>query len=652
LIGLLPKRFPQNAFRYNMLKEAVEKLISLMPEKLNYFKADAFTHFLIGTYEGENSLMKLLNVSRETQYWQIAPGEKARLWEDCKTKNIIRIGWNELPDISNIKNEQDLLEIYNDTFDNGNKVDFRMLANFVFKVKAGDYVVANRGKKGVMGIGIVDKDDQLYFNSELKEYRHFKKVNWLEKYNEIDIPQFDRFGRTIINLGVNDFQKLLEYYNDGGNGDEINYWWLNCNPKVWDLASYPLEIEKLYSSTNEKGNKRNKYKCFSQVKPGDKVIGYVSSPVKEIVSICEVTKALFEENKIESFGFKKIEDLKNPISLNTIRSNPDLAESEPANNIQGSLFKVTQDEYDIIREIIDEANPAKSSEILLYSLDDALKDLFFSKSIFVNIQDVLKHKKNIILQGAPGVGKTFIAKRIAYSIMEQLDHSRIEMIQFHQSYSYEDFIQGYRPTEDGAFKITNGIFFDFCRRAQRDPEKPYFFIIDEINRGNLSKIFGELMMLIESDKRGKEFAVPLTYAQTSDEKFYIPENLHIVGTMNTADRSLALVDYALRRRFSFISLNPCFNDKFEKFLTAKGITIEIINKIQKSMEKLNSDIVRDKNLGEGFKIGHSYFCNAIDNKDSKDWYESIINYEIAPLIKEYWFDNEDEAQKKIDDLLK
>src|SRR5690554_1086704 len=142
-----------------------------------------------------------------------------------------------------------------------------------------------------------------------------------------------------------------------------------------------------------------------------------------------------------------------------------------------------------------------SGEIAFFS---NLKKRGFQSGLTVSL---LKRKKNIILQGPPGVGKTFIARKLAYEIMQEVKDANIEMVQFHQSYSYEDFIQGLRPTQKGGFDLRDGIFYSFCQRALAHPERPFFFIIDEINRGNLSKIFGELMMLIErSEERrvGKE----------------------------------------------------------------------------------------------------------------------------------------------------
>lgn len=298
--------------------------------------------------------------------------------------------------------------------------------------------------------------------------------------------------------------------------------------------------------------------------------------------------------------------------------------------------------------------PDETEEILipsLFTVDDALKDLFIEKTEFEGIIKRLKRKKNIILQGAPGVGKTFMAKRIAYALMEEKDPSRISMVQFHQSYSYEDFIEGYRPNENGGFQLKKGAFLNFRNLALANLDKPYIFIIDEINRGNLSRIFGELMMLIESDKRDKEYAMPLTYSP--DINFYLPENIYLIGMMNTADRSLALVDYALRRRFAFFSLPPRFESpKFEQVLKNQGGSPELISKIITRMSDINTKISEDtRNLGPGFQIGHSFFCPSADTKVDEAWYRDVVDSEIAPLLREYWMDNVKQAEELVDELL-
>lgn len=276
-----------------------------------------------------------------------------------------------------------------------------------------------------------------------------------------------------------------------------------------------------------------------------------------------------------------------------------------------------------------------------YTEEDFLEDVFFDKKQYSELKNLLLKKKNIILQGAPGVGKTYSAKRLAYSIIGKRDTSRVKMVQFHQSYGYEDFIMGYRPNGNG-FELKEGPFYEFCNDARKDEDNSYFFIIDEINRGNLSKIFGELLMLIETDKRDE--SIRLMYR---DEQFNVPANVHIIGMMNTADRSLAMIDYALRRRFSFYDFKPAFEtESFKEYQETKAN--EKFDKLVEVVCSLNESISKDNCLGDGFRIGHSYLCAESEIDD--EILSSIVNYEIIPLIKEYWFDeqkNIDEWSKKL-----
>ena len=266
-----------------------------------------------------------------------------------------------------------------------------------------------------------------------------------------------------------------------------------------------------------------------------------------------------------------------------------------------------------------------------YSVEIFLEEVYMDRERYDAIVGLLKTKKNIIMQGAPGVGKTYAAKRLAYSMMGVKDVSRVKLIQFHQSYSYEDFIEGYRPSGAG-FELVKGAFYSFCKKAADDEENAYFFIIDEINRGNLSKIFGELFMLIESDKRGNE--LQLLYSR---ELFSVPTNVHIIGMMNTADRSLAMLDYALRRRFAFVELRPAFgSDGFREYCS--GLGNPTFEALVREVESLNRAIAEDESLGEGFCIGHSYFCNMKHENCTDAALASIVDYELIPMLKEYWFD--------------
>ena len=288
-----------------------------------------------------------------------------------------------------------------------------------------------------------------------------------------------------------------------------------------------------------------------------------------------------------------------------------------------------------------------------YTPTDAHHDLFHPPAHFNRLLTSLRTRKNLILQGPPGTGKTFIARRLAWCLIGHKDDDPVEMVQFHQSYAYEDFVQGYRPTDDGGFHLRPGAFHRFCERARANPGTPHVFIIDEINRGNLSRIFGELLMLIEADKRSENYAVALTYADPADGRFHVPANVHILGMMNTADRSLALVDYALRRRFAFETLQPAFGtdygrQAFQEHLTGKGADASLARRITDRIGKLNETIANDRELGPGFRIGHSYFVPPEDgDKPSDAWYAHIVETQIAPLLREYWFDSPDDVDNEV-----
>ncbi|VTX48052.1 5-methylcytosine-specific restriction enzyme B [uncultured Actinomyces sp.] len=280
-----------------------------------------------------------------------------------------------------------------------------------------------------------------------------------------------------------------------------------------------------------------------------------------------------------------------------------------------------------------------------YSARQFLDEVYMPEERYDAIVGLLRTKKNIIMQGAPGVGKTYAAKRLAYSMMGVKDASRVMLVQFHQSYSYEDFIEGYRPSGAG-FELVKGAFYSFCKKAADDEENAYFFIIDEINRGNLSKIFGELFMLIESDKRGPKNKLQLLYSR---ELFYVPRNVHIIGMMNTADRSLAMLDYALRRRFAFVELRPAFDSEGFRDYCA-GLDNPRFEALVREVESLNRAIAEDESLGEGFCIGHSYFCNMEADSCTDAALASIVDYELIPMLKEYWFDEPGKVREWTDRL--
>lgn len=426
----------------------------------------------------------------------------------------------------------------------------------------------------------------------------------------------------------------MEFTEKPKSSEEHRYWWLNANPKIWSFSNLQTSHVQEYTLFNENGNKRRVFQNFLDARAGDLVIGYESNPVKQVVALAKVSAA----NDGKKICFEKTESLVNPIDYRTLKECPELEQMEFFQNPNGTFFKLTKDEYEFIMDMIREENPLTSKDMnTSYTKKDFLSEVYMSENQYDRLSGVLLNKMNLILQGAPGVGKTFTAKRLAYSLMGEKDDSRIEFVQFHQNYSYEDFVMGYRPSGD-SYELKYGIFYQFCKKAENQPDKKFFFIIDEINRGNLSKIFGELLMLIEKDYRGTK--ATLAY---NGMPFSVPKNLYIVGMMNTADRSLAMIDYALRRRFSFFEIAPAFESKgFKEY--QHSLDNRTFNELISEIVKLNGEISRDKSLGKGFCIGHSYFCGKTKETCTNEWMQSVVDYDILPMLSEYWFDDDTKVQ--------
>ena len=629
-----------------------EKILRQVDAKMKSGEIDcsSYAEFSQMTYiQNDGTSQRDLPKQGSVDYWMYAPGENASKWQDCQNEGIMCIGWNDLGDLSKYNDREDMrmdIKKYYPT-DGSAKNDSLAVWQFSREIKEGDIVFAKKGMTKIVGKGVVTSN--YIFDASRNDFKHIRKVKWTH------VGEWETTDKNALKTltNVTKYKEYVEELNRLIDGKETSkpttsdgkqYWWLTGSPKYWSPSEdWELGEDIDYTLYNERGNKRRIFKNFLEAKPDDLVIAYESTPKLQIVALGRVVS----ETDGEVLYIRKTEELLSPIAYDDIQYNPILKKSEPVmNRCQGSLFKLAQDEYDEVMRIIRKDNPEPVvddeedvEEYAPYWDEDFLKEVYMKEKDYERLKELLLRKKNLILQGAPGVGKTFAARRLAYAIMGEKNSKRVKIVQFHQNYSYEDFVLGYKPNENGGFDLKEGIFYQFCRKAATDKEHKYFFIIDEINRGNLSKIFGELLMMIEKDYR--DTPMQMSYA---DRRLAVPSNVYLIGMMNTADRSLAMIDYALRRRFSFYEMKPAFESaSFNKYKESKHDSR--LNKLVDALKDLNKVIADDDSLGTGFCIGHSYLCDLGDDYDL----ESIVEYDIIPMLREYWFDNDErfnsEAQK-------
>lgn len=576
--------------------------------------------------------------------------EIATLLRDNIVEGANYIKTLQLSSIEDYKNlEVKLSEIFNDCL---------LKPNFSWIHKY--YTLLFPEKFPVMHSENMKKDFLNKFKIEPESWYYAMDAQFYQLSKKAGLKFYSIFDEKIVQLFFKEGDRIwnpLEGDNGNGIGDNdvksIRYWLISAGygSSFWDefykngeigigfdgtgdLNQYnskeeiKLKFQEIYNDNSS--HKNNVHACWQFVHDmqiGDIIFvkkgwnGIIGRGIVESEYIYDTSKPYHKIRKVKwtHNGYWETEDKLPMKTLTDIT-----IYQEFVNNIK-NLFVNDDGEGEEVPEL----------EYPEYNEGKFLEEVYINETGYYTLVNLVKNKKNLIVQGAPGVGKTFMAKRLAYSIMGEKNPERVMMVQFHQSYSYEDFVMGYRPSKEG-FELKRGSFYEFCKKAEEDSENAYFFIIDEINRGNLSKIFGELFMLIENDKRGEKNRIRLVY---SNEFFFIPKNVHIIGLMNTADRSLAMIDYALRRRFAFFDLKPGFDsDGFINY--QDGLDNEKFNNLIEVMKELNQDIKYDESLGEGFRIGHSYLCN-IKTEDVEDKLNYIVEYELIPLLKEYWFDEQD-----------
>ena len=637
---------------------------------------------------------------QERGYWLYVPGEGAGKWEEFRGAGIMALNWDRIGDPTSYPNEEAVIEALEAGYgDWGGRPTGAagMIRDFTRTMRPGDVVYARRGPTEIIGRGVVRSEFR--YDDARPAYRCVRDIEWTHVGSW---PLDRRVGavslqRVTENTSYNPAQleSLFRDWNSSGAstasvraqgvGDskqakkhELQHWlytpgegaarWeefrtagimaLNWD-RVGDLASFPDKeslLDALYTHYGDWGGRPRKaadsvWDYIHAMKPGD--IVYVRRSFNEIVGR-GVVRSDYRYDEDRS-SFRAVRD----VEWTHVGSWP--LEQRIGRLMLQRLTentKYTPGQLNALIGIEDSHSPSSADERLgnndldeadeHYTSTDFLDEVFLSPEDLDQMLGLLRRKKNLILQGAPGTGKTFAAKRLAYALMGQTDDSRVEVVQFHQSTAYEDVVVGLRPTAEGGFAAAEGVFARFCRRAAADPGRDYVFIIDEINRANISKAFGELLMLIEAEHRGEALRLPV-----SGELLSVPKRLHIIGMMNTADRGLALIDYALRRRFAFFEMRPALDHPgFLRHVEAVGSSrLEALVDV---VRRLNQRIVEDEALGPGFQIGHSYLCLPAAGPENPAGMDadvtSVVRYELEPLVREYWFDNPVAMDESIHEL--
>ena len=374
----------------------------------------------------------------------------------------------------------------------------------------------------------------------------------------------------------------------------------------------------------------------------------ILNPILDILAIPDVSLRIRdgERPKNEEFG---------DYYHNVRFAMQDLKEDGAVVRREPGIWSITADPirpFDSEEQNEGEIHPANT-----YSITNVLDEgCFLERQEIERLLERLRIRKNLILQGPPGTGKTWLAKRLAFALVGERDESKVRAVQFHPNLSYEDFVRGWRPVGDGKLALADGVFMETLRAASADSSAKFVVVIEEINRGNPAQIFGEMLTLLEADKRSPRDAVELCYPDPDGTRrpVYMSENVYVIGTMNIADRSLALVDLALRRRFAFVTLEPSLGETWSNWVVREcGIDPELVDELRRRIGTLNDRIAADDRLGSQFQVGHSYVTPTyrLESGATRDWFRQVVETEIGPLLEEYWFDSPAEAREAVQQLL-
>ncbi|MBG79798.1 MAG: hypothetical protein CMJ39_03685 [Phycisphaerae bacterium] len=596
--------------------------------------------------------------------WRVKANEN---WNQYLDEGFVGCGWSTVGNINkmSISDIEDQTKSLREDGEKVGKGAARQL-RYMRDMPIGSMVIATDGMDTVVGIGRVTGP---YFYTEEGPLAHRRAVEWLNTTPlKVEKQKWKHRIQPIDQSFLDELQKRL-----GSGQDPLQtkrqYWTISAdqNSDQWrnfivqgvvaadfsfqelsgDVTDWQLEeIYEAMRSADPEGPKPTNnalglFNFANKMKVGDILIAKTGS--QSILGVGVVTSDYEYQEDASNQDYAHVRQVdwvsKTPFEAPCRMAGKSLTDVTPWPGFASRLVEPSPD-WEKLKPFFQDDQPDADGDEPTIPPHRRVSDAsFLSSDESQELLHLLRTKRNMILQGAPGTGKTYIARQIAKALTASGSDpdKQWELVQFHQSYGYEDFIEGFRPDQDGNFKLRDGIFKTFCRRAASDPDSTYVFIIDEINRGNLSRILGELMVLLEHDKRDPEFAMQLAYSGNEDDCFYVPANVMILGLMNTADRSLAVVDYALRRRFGFYTLPPRFDTPdFAEHLADKGVSDPCVSRIKRIMTSLNHEISESKALGRGFVIGHSFFCPRDSVvEDEMNWVNQVLRYEIQPLLEEY-----------------
>ena len=581
--------------------------------------------------------------SKAQKVFKIAPGDDARFWDDCRDNSYIRLGWEDVGDLTEFEDKSDFKEAFSDTFEYSTKSKASQKANELWRLmelEPGDVVIANWGISHVLAVGTVNEKGYEY-RKEFEEYNHTLGVDWDTSYEKEITPQKSWAFLTVAKVKPPVFKEIMtgestpepddDYVEDiyheldeaiEAKGQVIMYgppgtgktyharrfavwylaehngengaaaindfdrfrieeeklstaqtsnkvWWAVANPKEWSWDQ--LEKEKTVDFRYGR-LKRN----YPKAKVGDLVVGYQATPDKKIVALAKVCHELqTNEEGDPKIGFEFVCKIDNGLSYAELKDDPILANAEPLqHNCQGTFFSLSENE---------------------------------SQHLFSLLAE--RGNGDLLADNSRTVGQ-------------------LTRVTFHASYSYEDFIEGFRPVATSAgglsLQLQDGVFKRICQEAILNPDRQFLVLIDEINRANITKVFGELITLLELDKRGLSVTLP-----QSNDSFRIPENVSLLATMNTADRSIKLLDAALRRRFSFIEMMP--DSELLEGAVIGPLALDTF------LTELNRRV--SIKFGPEKQVGHSFLMSGEEAITEPDEFARRFRQEILPLLQEYCFDD-------------